>query len=63
MERKPRAPNLYSTALSTIYQIQASSNVRLPQLSISNSFDVLLDDGILGSVRMERNAARSNGFR
>ena len=54
--------SVYSTALSTIYSNTASSNVSFT-LSISNSLMYCLMMEFFGSVRMERNAARSNGFR
>ena len=62
MERKPRAPNLNSSALSTINSNTSSSNVSLIS-SIANNLMYCLMIEFFGSVRILRSVLLSNGFK
>ena len=62
MERSPRAPSLYSTALSTMSDSASGVNVSLMP-SISKSFTYCLIIEFLGSVSIFVSASRSSGFR
>ena len=55
MERNPRAPSLYSIALSTIVFEYFGLKYQFYFIHFKQ-FDILLDNRIFGSVRMLRNA-------
>lgn len=62
MERKPRAPNLYSIALSTIKSSASLVNVSLTP-SIASKCSYCLISAFLGSVKICRKAFLSSGIK